>query len=350
GARIPSVQPDVETSQTLRMPHKQNEADEETLTLRKTDPVGVSTMFVVGLITTTLNLVSCGYLLYLVWTLSSRVGFHSSLRLLAYSTVFDMLVGSFFTLSIVYSTLFDSLIAGVGCQAIGFGISLLTASDMLLIGFVAISTYCKVVRNYDLARGRFDCWLLLVVIGIPLVASVVLASFHAFGPEALWCLIDDETLAGKISTAGTVALYFFVMVVVMVCYFMVRKNSDLLVVQSFSPRVSSNYSTDFDALSSHKGEKEIETDSIANLSSVWVMLNLNLKPISLFTSFNTPLPPSTSLPCFADTAHRGFSQLLYSPPTSGDFFNCGHIFIIKRRSSPVLKPSINPLILQIHPV
>ncbi|KAJ9063511.1 hypothetical protein DSO57_1000090 [Entomophthora muscae] len=261
----PSVQHHgVEASRNHKSPHKRNgteeEENKEALTLRKMDPVGVATMFVVGLITSSLNIVSCGYLLYLVWTLSFRVGFHSSLRLLAYSTLFDMLVGSFFTLSIVYSTLFDSLITGVGCQAIGFVINMLTASDMLLIGFVAVSTYFKVVRNYDISRGRFDCWLLLLVVGVPLIASAVVANFHAFGPEALWCLIDDDTLAGKISTICTVSLYFVVMLIVFICYALVvqRKPSSTNVI-SFDDITtkSHNYSSNFDSLAVPSKEKEI---------------------------------------------------------------------------------------------
>ncbi|KAI9291804.1 hypothetical protein K502DRAFT_352628 [Neoconidiobolus thromboides FSU 785] len=202
--------------------NKETEDSEEAENIRSKDPIGASTMFVVGLITTSLNFVACGYLLYLVNKLRKRVGFHSSLRILTYSVLNDILVGGFFTFSIVYSTLFDTLVSGNSCQFIGFIINTLEATDMLLIGFIAISTALKATKGYELKTGKYDWFLLFIIIGLPLIATTILAQFHAFGPEEFWCLIDDETLAGKISTIALLFLYLVIAILILGGYMLVR--------------------------------------------------------------------------------------------------------------------------------
>ena len=107
-----------ETTQLIPEPINSTEGEEQKI--RSHDPVGASALFVIGLITTSLNLVSCGYLFAKMVRIGKIAGYHSSIRIIMYSLISDGLVGLFFTISIVYSSIYDELINGYGCQAIGF--------------------------------------------------------------------------------------------------------------------------------------------------------------------------------------------------------------------------------------
>ncbi|KXN72931.1 hypothetical protein CONCODRAFT_68677 [Conidiobolus coronatus NRRL 28638] len=187
------------------------------------EPLGSAILFVVALITTSFNLGACSFLLYKIYKVGKHVGFHMSLRVVMYSVVADMLVGLFFTISIIYSTLFHELIEGTSCMLIGYIINTLTAADMLLIAYTAVNTYLEIVHQKDILRGHRDWLLLLVCLGLPTIISTILAQYHAFGPETYWCLIDEETPAGVASSVGILVLHSLVSIVVGIAYLLLRR-------------------------------------------------------------------------------------------------------------------------------
>ncbi len=60
------------------------------------------------------------------------------------------------------------------------------AAQILLIIYIALNSFSMVVLNKKIHTGPYDCYLLMVSLGVPIIEHVVLISLGYLGPSGAW--------------------------------------------------------------------------------------------------------------------------------------------------------------------
>lgn len=154
---------------------------------------------------------SCWILINALLTARKNPGTFADIgsRLPIYLSILDLCFAAWHSSDHLYLVIHQQVPSA--CIAMGILLQLFMGSQMTMIGWIAVTTYLRVCREFDIKYGAYDWRLVVLVFGLAAIPVIVAGSIGAFGPDKYWCLYDRDKDSGK-------ALYLTMCVLVVVIY------------------------------------------------------------------------------------------------------------------------------------
>ncbi|CAG8508200.1 17945_t:CDS:2 [Funneliformis caledonium] len=119
------------------------------------------------------------YRTFIKWRSSSRKTIPLSLRFPFYIAITDFGLAVPHTINIAYTMIYKRTLSSPACEFFGGLMITFILLNLLLIGFIAITTWLRVVKEIIFNFGKYDFKLWVIIAGIALISDCV--SFSEFG-------------------------------------------------------------------------------------------------------------------------------------------------------------------------
>ncbi|CAG8546227.1 8331_t:CDS:2 [Ambispora gerdemannii] len=102
------------------------------------------------------------------------------------------------------------------CTIIGFGSVFITYLSQFLLSIVAVKTYLKVEKIYNLDFGIYDWKLFFHAVNLSLLVTILPFASHGYGGQNTWCAVKQEHRIEAFILNG---VSFVNMIIAVYCYF-----------------------------------------------------------------------------------------------------------------------------------
>ncbi|CAI2173723.1 18065_t:CDS:2 [Funneliformis geosporum] len=154
---------------------------------------GVSLLFL------QLNWIGSLYIFYrtfIKWRSSTCNAIPLSLRFPFYIAITDFGLAVPHTINIAYTMIYKRTLSSPTCEFFGGLMNTFLLLNLLMIGFIAITTWLRVVQEISFNFGKYDYKLWAIIIGIALTLDCV--SFGEFGASKYWINSIENQVTLKI--------------------------------------------------------------------------------------------------------------------------------------------------------
>ncbi|CAG8763694.1 4195_t:CDS:2, partial [Acaulospora morrowiae] len=170
---------------------------------------------------------------YKQWKTDGASSITLSLRFPFYIALTDAMLSLAYTVNLGHTAIYKVPWSQPQCGVVGAYVVALFALNILLVGFVALSTWLRVCREIYVETGVYDYKLWLTTISISML--IVLISIRDFGPQKYWCAADDTSTIIPLIMLSLIALS---LVTIIFCYLKVllkiKNLDDTLLTSSYA--------------------------------------------------------------------------------------------------------------------
>ncbi|CAI2172392.1 6163_t:CDS:2 [Funneliformis geosporum] len=184
---------------------------------------GVSLLFL------QLNWIGSLYIFYrtfIKWRSSTCNAIPLSLRFPFYIAITDFGLAVPHTINIAYTMIYKRTLSSPTCEFFGGLMNTFLLLNLLMIGFIAITTWLRVVQEISFNFGKYDYKLWAIIIGIALTLDCV--SFGEFGASKYWCANIPKS---KIIPGILLTFIIFILATILILYIhilLIIKNIEIL--------------------------------------------------------------------------------------------------------------------------